>query len=249
MGCGDCYGRETEESKLRKRVEELELLLGEAYQAVGTLASDCGRFEDPTVVKMLDNLSEMKMVHDDALPLPSKAVDVASAGLAGVALESILKWVERGADELLVRRIWDDARRAVLEESGVTPAVREWVFQASRRNRPRRSWVHENPDGTRRMVSIGCELWHRKTRGKYVLTSFSHREKDMEFGFEYISATTFEKYWRPIAELFDGRFVFSWAEGEALAQTCEHKRQKWNPLFTSGTCQDCGETLKPEEPK
>lgn len=239
----------TEEDKLRKRIGELETLLGEAYQVVGTLASDCGRFEDPQVEKVLDNLSEMRMVHEDALMLESKPVDPTAAGLAGVALDSILKWIEKGADELLVRRIWDDARRAVLEDATATPAVREWIFQSGRRNRPRRSWVHEYPDGTRRMVSVGCELWHRKTRGHYVLTSFSHRGKDMEFGFEYISVSTAEKYWRPIAELFDGRFLFSWAEGEALIGNCEHKRQKWNALFTSGTCQDCGEPLKPEEPK
>ena len=30
-------------------------------------------------------------------------------------LDAILAWIQKGADELLIRRIWDDVRRAMLE--------------------------------------------------------------------------------------------------------------------------------------
>lgn len=54
------------------RIAELLDLIGEAYQVVGVLACDCGRFDDPAVVKVLDNLAAARMVHADALPFPSK---------------------------------------------------------------------------------------------------------------------------------------------------------------------------------
>ncbi|MEY8690156.1 MAG: hypothetical protein AB9M53_09820 [Leptothrix sp. (in: b-proteobacteria)] len=51
--------------------DELLTLIGEAYQVLGVLAVECGRFDDPQVVKLLDNLAEERRVHADVLPFPS----------------------------------------------------------------------------------------------------------------------------------------------------------------------------------
>ena len=56
----------------RKRIAELRRLCAEAYQVVGVLASDCGRFGDNCVTKILDNLSAQIVLHSDVLPFPSK---------------------------------------------------------------------------------------------------------------------------------------------------------------------------------
>ena len=53
-------------------MDELLALIGEAYQVVGILADECGRFDDPHVTKMMDNLAAGHMVHSDVLPFPSK---------------------------------------------------------------------------------------------------------------------------------------------------------------------------------
>lgn len=45
------------------KIEELHELIGEAYQYIGT---HCLDVED--VEKILDNLSEFKMIHTDVLP-------------------------------------------------------------------------------------------------------------------------------------------------------------------------------------
>lgn len=53
-------------------IDELLALIGEAYIVVGILADECGRFDDPHVTKILDNLAVGQMVHADVLPFPSK---------------------------------------------------------------------------------------------------------------------------------------------------------------------------------
>lgn len=109
----------------------------------------------------------------------------------------------------------------------------------------RKEFTHENPDGTRVRIHSGQRLYHRKTGGHYVLTSFGYREATMEFGFNYVSNATFEQYWRPIAELFDGRWIF-WdgvSELPPPPPPCEHKRQMWNVFMTEGHCSDCGAPL------
>lgn len=47
---------------------ELLTLIAEAYQVIGILADECGRFDDPQVIKMLDNLAAERLVHNDVLP-------------------------------------------------------------------------------------------------------------------------------------------------------------------------------------
>lgn len=58
--------------ELEARIQELERICGEAYQVIGILASDCGRFEGGDVIKILDNASKAKMIHKDVLPFESK---------------------------------------------------------------------------------------------------------------------------------------------------------------------------------
>jgi len=58
--------------RILKAQGELLDLIGEAYQVVGILADECGRFDDPHVTKMMDNLAAARMVHADVLPFPSK---------------------------------------------------------------------------------------------------------------------------------------------------------------------------------
>lgn len=50
------------------RIDELERILAEAYLVVGSLAEASGLFESPEVQKVLDNLSQQRLVHDDVLP-------------------------------------------------------------------------------------------------------------------------------------------------------------------------------------
>lgn len=59
------------ERTLKAQTELLDLI-GEAYQVVGILADECGRFDDPHVTKVMDNLAAGQMVHADVLPFPSK---------------------------------------------------------------------------------------------------------------------------------------------------------------------------------
>ena len=63
--------RNAMERTLKAQTELLDLI-GEAYQVVGILADECGRFDDPHVTKMMDNLVAGQMVHADVLPFPSK---------------------------------------------------------------------------------------------------------------------------------------------------------------------------------
>ena len=50
---------------------EAELVCAEAYQVVGSLLEDLGQFDSELGQKILDNLSEHRLVHKDVLPWPS----------------------------------------------------------------------------------------------------------------------------------------------------------------------------------
>ena len=49
-------------------IETLRRICAEAYQCVGVLADRCGALDDTGFIKLLDNLLQMKLVHDDLLP-------------------------------------------------------------------------------------------------------------------------------------------------------------------------------------
>ena len=50
---------------------QAQLVCWEAYQVVGSLLSDLGKFGTPEGDKILDNLSAARMVHKDVLPWES----------------------------------------------------------------------------------------------------------------------------------------------------------------------------------
>ncbi|EIW6162734.1 hypothetical protein MF451_003731 [Salmonella enterica subsp. enterica serovar Saintpaul] len=57
------------------RILELEEICAEAYQCVGVLADAAGVFEtSEKVEKLLDNLSQARLVHKDILPFWIDAV-------------------------------------------------------------------------------------------------------------------------------------------------------------------------------
>lgn len=68
-------------------VDAMRQVCAEAYQVVGSLLSDLGAFETPKAEKILDNLSQMRMVHDDVLPWPSFAALAPSRQAGGEAVE------------------------------------------------------------------------------------------------------------------------------------------------------------------
>ena len=60
---------------------ELLTLIGAAYQVIGILADECGRFDDPQRIKMMDNLAAGKMVHADVLPFQAASRSTISCSL------------------------------------------------------------------------------------------------------------------------------------------------------------------------
>lgn len=50
---------------------EAEQVCMQAYQVVGSMLSDLGQFNTERATKILDNLSQHRMVHEDVLPWPS----------------------------------------------------------------------------------------------------------------------------------------------------------------------------------
>ena len=70
-------------------LSEAEQVCAQAYQVVGSLLDDLGQFDSEMGNKILDNLAEARMVHDDVLPWPSfapesqqaKEVDILAAML------------------------------------------------------------------------------------------------------------------------------------------------------------------------
>lgn len=54
-----------------KERDEAQQVCAEAYQVVGSMLSDLGQFQTDRAKKVLDNLSQHRMVHGDVLPWPS----------------------------------------------------------------------------------------------------------------------------------------------------------------------------------
>jgi hypothetical protein len=60
----------------RRERDEAQKVCAEAYQVVGSMLNDLGQFDTERAEKVLDNLSEHRMVHDDVLPWPSFAAAI-----------------------------------------------------------------------------------------------------------------------------------------------------------------------------
>lgn len=57
---------------LAAELDEVKTVCAQAYQVVGILLSDAGRFDSPEAEKILDNLGEQRLRHTDVLPWESK---------------------------------------------------------------------------------------------------------------------------------------------------------------------------------
>lgn len=68
--------------------DELLALIDEAYIAVGILADECGRFDDPHITKVMDNLAAVHMVHADVLPFPSKQHNPTECNVENIPTQS-----------------------------------------------------------------------------------------------------------------------------------------------------------------
>ena len=55
---------------IRSALDETERVCGEAYQVVGVLLNDLGIFDTERATKILDNLAQARLVHEDVLPWP-----------------------------------------------------------------------------------------------------------------------------------------------------------------------------------
>jgi predicted DNA-binding transcriptional regulator AlpA len=75
---GVIRGRMTED-KTKKRAMELERVLGELYQILGSLADYAGVYEHPDVQRALDNAARGRMVHTDLLPWPKTPLPTPAA--------------------------------------------------------------------------------------------------------------------------------------------------------------------------
>ncbi len=77
----------------------------EAYQVVGSMLSDLGQFETDRAEKILDNLSQARMVHDDVLPWPSFVAR--ALGLARDAEYTVLGWLvsNSGGDDDFINNL------------------------------------------------------------------------------------------------------------------------------------------------
>ena len=58
------------EEKVKKRLVELERVLGELYQVLGVLADYADVYDHPDVQRALDNAARGRMIHRDLLPWP-----------------------------------------------------------------------------------------------------------------------------------------------------------------------------------
>jgi hypothetical protein len=72
------------------RIDELETIIGEAYQVVGSLLSDLGQFDSEHARKILDNLGEQRMVHADVLQWPSFERPPAPLAVSDADVEEIV---------------------------------------------------------------------------------------------------------------------------------------------------------------
>lgn len=81
--------------RLQEQVEELSRICSEAYQVVGALADP----DNPKSVKILDNLSQLKMVHEDVLPYLLKSSSAQDAPVAWRIELECNQWFTDDLDE------------------------------------------------------------------------------------------------------------------------------------------------------
>lgn len=97
----------------------------QAYQVVGSLLSDVGAFNTDYAVKILDNLSEARLVHQDVLPWPALAFLVqAQDGLPELPIAAFPAVdTEDGNDKFTANQMRDYARAAVASKTAAMPTA------------------------------------------------------------------------------------------------------------------------------
>lgn len=78
-----------------QEIETLEELCFSAYQIIGVLAVEAGRpDDDPKVIKILDNLSSLDIIHKDVLPFSYKVRKIPDIEKARLSLDFLCKSAE-----------------------------------------------------------------------------------------------------------------------------------------------------------
>jgi|GEM_PF-4034215 len=70
-GCSEPLYDQSAIDRLTAERDAAQMVCAEAYQVVGSLLSDLGQFDTAHGEKILDNLSDHRLVHDNVLPWPS----------------------------------------------------------------------------------------------------------------------------------------------------------------------------------
>ncbi|MBT2322564.1 hypothetical protein J7E62_09420 [Variovorax paradoxus] len=95
---------------LQAEPSEATLVCYEAYQVVGSLLSDIGQFHTDSASKILDNLSQAKLMHKDVLPWASLA---SRAQLTEGKIEDIINGLPGGLDGYLKTWGWLNFAREI----------------------------------------------------------------------------------------------------------------------------------------
>lgn len=131
-----------------KAASEAELVCAEAYQVVGTLLSDIGQFDTERGQKILDNLSEARMIHTDILPWPSIERAAPPAGQVIAHPANSLRSLPESSEPSLL------GRETVREAQSIIRALAEQAKEkcdGCRLSWKLKDWRHREP------LPITCE--------------------------------------------------------------------------------------------
>lgn len=102
----------------------LSTVCAETYQVVGVMAEALGVFDSAEVQKVLDNLSQQKLVHSDVLPFSLPAVTPAPVVPGVATIESTYPDVQTSwQDAKMYAEGWNACRAAMLERQSVDHVV------------------------------------------------------------------------------------------------------------------------------
>lgn len=131
---------------------EAEMVCAEAYQVVGSLLSDLGLFETEAARKILDNLSEARMVHQDVLPWESAACAERDARIAEL---------EAANEAFGKRQEWWNSRMLELERENAELVK---ALEEARKDAERLDYIQKNARNDPKMD--GNHVWWPTTFNK-----------------------------------------------------------------------------------
>ena len=103
-GKGFSDGWDRCEARQAAELDEVKTVCAQAYQVVGILLSEAGRFDSPEAEKILDNLGEQRLRHTDVLPWESKAAPQQEA-------QEPAAWMTQEGDRVVTEKTMNAARR------------------------------------------------------------------------------------------------------------------------------------------